>query len=328
MITDSQKEKGWTEKEGFFFVVVRDEDGDVRRLEPKVKRIVTIALVAFIALITIPQTCTTIHPNEVGVVKTMGKISHTLERGSGLNFKAPFVQKVTKLDMSPVTYETTVEWNGKDAALTLDKQSIGYTIAIVYRFRDDAIIDYVTNFTESSLKRQFNSNAATCLKANIGQYKIDELTSNQLSIADQTKATLISKCSNIPIDIVSVNVSNWDWSPEFDKMIQDTMNATQKEKTAKAQVEIEKANAQVEVAKAQAHLEAERANAEAEVVKAQGEAEAMKVKNAAIRADKDIQTLTWKHEEEMLRLQKWNGKEPGSDANVITPNYSGYRLDK
>ena len=51
-------------------------------------------------------------------------------------------------------------------------------------------------------------------------------------------------------------------------------------------------------------------------------------KNKAIAANYAIQQSAWKHEETMARLEKWNGKMPGADANTITPNFSGINLSK
>lgn len=288
-----------------------------------IKKLIIPGIVLLVAIITIPQCCTMVQPNQVGVVKTMGKIDRTLARGSGINFKAPFVQEVVKLDMSPVTYDLSYSY-GNDAAVTKDMQSVGLDATLVYKFKEDAIIDYVTNFTRDSLQNRFKSNTKAAVKAVIGGYTIYDLTSATLEISQKVQATLSSMCEDMPIEIVSVNVSNWDWSQEFDKMIQDTMNATQREKTAKAEVQIAEAQAQKQVAEAKAKLEAEKLLAEAKKVEAVGEAEAMRVKNAAIRADRDIQMLTWNHDEAMKRLEKWNGIEPGSNATelIVTPQYS------
>lgn len=285
-------------------------------------------LAGIILLIVLPQSCTVVHPNEVGIVKTMGRISHQLDRGSGLNFKAPFVQSVTKLSMSPQVYETTIDYKDDAASVTSDTQSVGYTINIVYRYAESGIEDYVTNFTKESLERQFKSNVATSINATVGKYTIYDLYGNLLEISEKTKENLVPLCKRLPIEIESVNVKSWNWSSEFDKRINETVEAIQKEKTAKANVEIERAAAQVEVAKAEASLQAEKLNAEAKKVKADAEAYEMKTKNAAIRADRDIQTLTWEHEEKMKFYEKWNGIEPGANAQIITPNYSGLNLEK
>ena len=61
---------------------------------------------------------------------------------------------------------------------------------------------------------------------------------------------------------------------------------------------------------------------------AEAEAKAITAKNKAIAANYAIQQSAWKHEETMARLEKWNGKMPGAEANTITPNFSGINLSK
>ncbi len=289
--------------------------------------VVAVVVLALIA-ITVPQCCTIIEPNEVGVVKTMGKIDHELERGSGFNLKAPFVQSVVKLDMSPRTYNMNFSF-GSDSAVTKDMQSVGLSATLVYKFSEDGIMNYVTNFTQSTLESRFKSNTQAAVKAVVGKYSIYDLTSSTIEIADEVKRSVSAMSADMPIEITSVNISNWDWSAEFDKMIQDTMNATQREKTAKAEVAIAEASAQKEVAEAKAKLEAERLNAEAVKVKADAEAEAMRIKNNAIKETLQMQRETWEHEEKMAYYERWDGRLEGASASsfIVTPNYSGLKID-
>lgn len=292
------------------------------------KKIVPLITAGILAVIILPNCCTTVQPNEVAIVKTMGKITKQLERGSGFNFKIPFVQSVTKLDMSPVNYEMHFSI-GSDSAITADMQSVGLDATLVYRFAENGIMNYVTNFTRSSLEKRFHSNTNTCVKDIIGKYSIYDLTSSTIEISAKVQENLVNKCSDMPIEIVSVNISNWDWSSEFDRMIQDTMNATQKEKTAKAEVAIAEATAQKQVAEAKAELEAEKLKAEAKKVKADADAYEMKTKNAAIQATLQTQRETWEHEEKMKYYEKWDGHLEGASAQqfIVTPNYSGLKIE-
>ncbi len=292
-----------------------------------VRKIIPGLVVVLAILIVLPNCGTTVQPNEVAVIKTMGKITKQLARGSGFSFKIPFMQTVTKLDMSPVNYEMHFSI-GSDSAVTADMQSVGLDSTLVYRFTEDGIMNYVTNFTKDSLEKRFRSNTNTCVKDIIGKYSIYDLTSSTIEISAKVQENLTAKCADMPIEIVSVNISNWDWSQEFDRMIQDTMNATQKEKTAKANVAIAEAEAQKQVAEAKAKLEAEKLNAEAMKVKADAEAYEMRTKNAAIQATLATQRETWGHEEKMKYYEKWDGHLEGASASnfIVTPNYSGLNV--
>ena len=99
----------------------------------------------------------------------------------------------------------------------------------------------------------------------------------------------------------------------------------------------EAANAQKKVAQAEAEKNAAAQTAEAELIKAQKEAEAQLVKAQKeaearkVRADaiayenqRIVQNLSvmqaqWKHEEEMARLEKWDGVQVSSQS-IYVPN--------
>lgn len=84
---------------------------------------------------------------------------------------------------------------------------------------------------------------------------------------------MVKKCANMPIVIQDVNISNWDWTTDFDNQIKETMVKTQKEKTAKADVEIEMAINEKKVVAAQAQLQADPATYRNALNKAENELE-------------------------------------------------------
>ena len=305
--------------------------------------IIIAAIVAVFALLLGSFTC--IEPTEVGVVKTTGSISGTIPRGNGYTFKIPFFQSITTIPLDPQKDDFTYEV-GDDGAITKDMQTVGVSTSIIYVFNEDEAENFVRNYTISSMENFFKSNMKTSLKIVIGKYSIYDLTKETDKIADEVKKLMEKKCAKFPITIQDVNISNWDWTGDFDNQIKETMIKTQKEKTAKADVEIEKANNEKKVVAARAQLQADSATylnalnkaqneleiakkkAEAVVVAAEAEAKAMIAKNKAIAANYAIQQSAWKHEETMARLEKWNGKFPGSEANTITPNFSGINMSR
>ena len=308
------------------------------------KIIILIAGIAFF-LLALLGSFTNVEPNEVAVVKTAGKISGTIERGNGLTFKVPFLQSITSIELSPQKDDFVYEV-GDDGAITKDMQTVGVSTSIIYVYNEKKAEDFVRNYTKSSLENFFKSNMKTSLKVVIGKYSIYDLTKETDRISDEVKKLMEKKCANMPITIQDVNITNWDWTDDFDNQIKETMIKTQKEKTAKADVEIERAVNEKKVVAQQAQLRADSAtyrnalnkaeneleiakkNAEALIVAANAEAKAITAKNKAIAANYAIQQSAWKHEETMARLEKWNGKMPGADANTITPNFSGINLSK
>ena len=200
--------------------------------------IIIAAIVLF--LLALLGSFTNVEPNEVAVVKTAGKISGTIERGNGLTFKVPFLQSITSIELSPQKDDFVYEV-GDDGAITKDMQTVGVSTSIIYVYNEKQAEDFVRNYTKSSLENFFKSNMKTSLKVVIGKYSIYDLTKETDRISDEVKKLMEKKCANMPITIQDVNITNWDWTDDFDNQIKETMIKTQKEKTAKADVEIERA---------------------------------------------------------------------------------------
>lgn len=298
-------------------------------IKRKVSTYIFAAVIAVALLAAVFNSFTIIDPNEVGVVKTMGKISRTLERGSGLNGKLPFVQTVTKLDMSPKQTEIVFSV-GTDGAISKDMQTIGVNCTLIYTFNESGIITYVTDYTENSLNEMFKSNTRTAIKEIIGKYSVYDLTSSTEVISGQIKERLASMCGNMPITISQVNVANWDWSEDFDRQIKETMQTTQKVKQAEQEALVAEQIAQKQVKEAEAKKKADVIAATAKLEVAEKEAEAIKIaaeaeayKNSLIVQNLAVMRAQWEHEEEMKRLEKWNGQYVPTNNYGPIPVQSG-----
>jgi len=286
-------------------------------------KLMSFALICTMAVIMTSCACTTIEPTEVGVIKNLGTIETTLERGSG--FTCYGIWKSSEvIDLTPQTMEVTFSV-GDDGAITKDMQTIGCTTIFIYEFKDDveSVTDFFTNYTKRSLYNVMTTNLKSTLKEVIGKYTIYELTGATEKISQDVKAVMDIKCAKFPINISQINVNNWDWSEDFDKQIQETMKKTQQEKTALAEVAIAEANAQKDVKVAEANKKAALLQAEARLEVAKKDAESDKVRADADYYVKQKMSMTlgtnerqWKHDETMKFLETWDGKMPGAAATT------------
>lgn len=222
------------------------------------------AIIGMIALIVVLGTYTVVEPNEIVVIKKLGKIDRVIPRNSGVCGKFPFIETAIDIKLTPQQMNMAFSV-GDDGAITKDMQTIGMQVAIVYNFKSDeaSARNYVENYTSSSLENLFQTNVKSTIKEVIGKYSIYELTANTDQISKQVWNEMNSKCVKLPLEITQLNVNNWDWSSEFDKQIQETMKRTQMEKTAKADVAIAEASAQKQVKEAEAKKQAALLTAEA-----------------------------------------------------------------
>lgn len=258
-------------------------------------------------------------PSERGVKVTLGKASDEV-LGPGFYFKLPFFTEVREFELQPKTYEVkfSVDENG---AVTKDMQTVGATVSVRYFYDETRIIDIVKRYANDAIiESAMRDNIKASLKETTGKFSIYELVEKQNEITKAVSAAILDRMHEYPIAIAQTTITNWDWSDDFDKQIKATANRTQQVKQAEQEANIAAAQAQKLVKEAEAKKQAAQLDAEAQLAKATGEANSQKVKADAelyaaqqLAKAKDMKMSEWRHEEEMKRLEKWDGR------NV--PNY-------
>lgn len=276
--------------------------------------------VAFVfALIVLFNSFTIVGPSERGVKVTLGTVDDVVYQ-PGIVWKAPFVTEVRRFILQPKTYEFTFEV-GDNGAITKDMQTVGATVSVRYTYDENRILDIVKRYANDAIiESAMRDNIKASLKETTGKYSIYSLVDDQRNITNEVSSAILSRMSEFPIAIAQTTITNWDWSDDFDKQIKATANRTQQVKQAEQEANIAAAQAQKMVKEAEARKQAAQLDAEAEVAKAKGLADAQKIKADAemyaaqqLAKQKDMKNSEWRHEEEMLRLSRWDGR------NV--PNY-------
>ena len=176
------------------------------------------------------------------------------------------------------------------------------------------------------------------VKEVIGHYTAQEVIENQSKVSSEVKDAMVIKMKDKPINITMVTISNYAWSAEYDKMINETMVKKQQVKQAEQEVQITELNAQKQVKEAEAQKQKTEIEAEAALIKTQKEAEAefVKVQKEAeanlVRAEKEaeakrieadalayyydqlaknieVQTTLTELEIDAERAERWDGRE-------------------
>lgn len=282
-------------------------------------RIVLWIVAALLAFIVISSCYTIIGPSERGVKVTLGEVENTVYQ-PGVVWTMPFVTTVKTFKLEPRTYEESFNV-GNDGAITKDMQTVGATVSVRYTYEESRILDIVTKYADDDIiASAMRDNIKASLKETTGRYSIYELVEQQNKITNEVAAAILDRMRDYPIAISQTTITNWDWSDDFDKQIKETANRTQQVKQAEQEANIAAAQAQKKVKEAEANKQAAELEAEAEVARAKGLADAIKIRAdadmyaaAQLAKAKDMKVQEWKHEEEMKRLEKWDGR------NV--PNY-------
>jgi regulator of protease activity HflC (stomatin/prohibitin superfamily) len=273
------------------------------QIKAMVKKAVLWAAGGVFALIVMFSAFFTIKSTERGVLSTFGKVEKVLQ--PGLHAKIPFVQSVEKYTLVPQEYRLVVPVNGDAAALSKDNQSLGYTAVIQYQYNENEILKIARQWSRDRLVENIKNEFIFATKSAVAAYSSSDVASNQLPIAANIKKICIDyfTSTNVPVVITNTTIDSWDWSDDFDTMIKETMKKQQEVKQKEAEVEIATQEAQKTVVSAQAALDAAKLTAESTRVTADAEA----YKNRQISQNAAQQQAQWKHEEEMARLEKWDG---------------------
>lgn len=255
----------------------------------KIRNAVIIAVAVLVVLITVVNCFTIVDAGHTGVVVTLGKVNEGVLQ-EGMHFKAPFVQKVVKIDNRIVKLEVDTE------AFSKDLQTVATTLAINYRVDTAKSYSIYKNIGANYESVLVAPAVNEVLKAITAKYTAEESVTNRSLISDGLIQGLNEKLNNIGLYVADVNIINFDFSEAFIAAIE------------------EKQVAQQQLLKAETEKQTAITNAEAEAettrIKAEAEADA----NNKIKASLNEDIIRSKF------YEKWDGKLPqamGSDS-VIT----------
>lgn len=282
--------------------------------EFKIKHAV-FAIVVIAGLLTALGTFEVIRPDERGVKVTLGEVS-TSDYGPGVQIKMPFVSHFETVSTQPITNEVVIEVGAK-GAVSADNQTIGLTSTVAWIYDITKVHTLVTKYPNRSvLESLVNNTTYEALKAEIGRYTIFDLAKNAGKIAADAKAAAATKLKDYPVIVTQVNLTNWDWSEDFDAQIKATMNAQQQVAKAKAEADrIEQtsraasiqaeAGAKATVATAEGALKAAELHAQAKRAEGQGISDY----NKLIAQNLDTELKFRQLEIDKIRAARWDGRQ-------------------
>lgn len=255
----------------------------MKKLEFSKKTIIIVLAILFV-LIIIKGLFFTIPTGYVGIKTRFGKAQEGVI-GEGLNFKLPFVENIIKIDCRTKKIEVMSE------ASTKDLQTVTTSIAVNYN---------VNKETANKLYREIGIEYENIIitpailesiKSSMAKYTAEELITKRGEVSNQIQTTLIDKISDRGFLVTEFNITNLDFSPEYDQAIEA------------------KAVKQQEVVTAQAELERQQIQNEQEISIAEKDARVMELQNAQITEN----TLKLRRLEVMQNfVNKWNGQLPST----------------
>jgi len=230
------------------------------------KGLIKWAVIIIIAAILIFNSFYTINEQEAAVVTTFGIASASTE--SGLHFKIPFVQQVTKVDTTikgfPIGYDAHTNNSIEDESLmiTSDFNFVNVDFYVEYRVTDPVKALYASENYEAVLK----TIAQSSIRAEIGSYPVDSvITTGKSEIQANIKEKISRHLEQHDIGITLINITIQDAEPPTAEVLEAFMN-----------VESAKQGAETAVNNANKYRNEQIPAAEAEVDKVLKEAESTK----------------------------------------------------
>lgn len=265
-------------KKHFFYT---ESNGDVE--EVYAGRVIIVVLLALIGLISTIISPDIIGAGQVGIVTRFGEINRVSE--SGLNFHIPFIESVTKMETRVQKQEV------KTDAATKDLQEVNGSLAVNFSITNESALaiykELGTNYADTVITPILHES----FKQGVSGYTAEQLMANRTEVKVAIQGMLEERLAGYGIAVVDANITDLNFSAEFNAAIE------------------QKAVAQQEVEKAKQELEKVKIESESKIEAARAEAEAQRLQQ---------QTLT-KEMIQKMWVEKWDGHLPevSTDAGVI-----------
>jgi regulator of protease activity HflC (stomatin/prohibitin superfamily) len=293
---------------------------DIKKL---IKSVIIAAIAIAVIIILNPASC--VGATERGIRYAFNKPSETI-LPPGIHFHIPLAGAIKTWSIVPSKLAVDIPIDSA-GAISKDNQIIGVRLVIYWQYDEDQIYTIATRYSEKAIENLLASEVNSAMKTVIGTYTIFDLAANQSVIGNQVSQLIQSHVKDRPIEISQLNISNFDWSPDFDKQINATMEAAQRVRQAEQQANIAEqenrrlaieaeAKAKAQIAKAEGDLKEAELNAQARIVLASAERDAKIAEgegvqryNQLIAQNLQTEIRIRELEIELERAKRWNGVE-------------------
>lgn len=266
-----------------------------------------------------------IDEGERAVVTRLGTITDTWN--PGIHVKMPLVDKVTRYNVR--LQKTTFGRLGDDdvsnqenlSAYSNDNQIItSYRLSVTWAYDPNRIEEAYKLFgSDESSNSVFYTVVAPLVqqtsKVIFGQFTSTTIIQERARLDESLDNALKEQLAKYPINVISVQIENVDFSKTFEQTIELTAQKKQEVEKAKNELRMVEISAQQKVAQAEADNKAVKLRADAKAyeisVQAKAEAEAIKVKAEALKANRELIDLTV--------AEKWDGKLPTTSLGNSVP---------
>lgn len=207
--------------------------------EKKVIKKMILGILSVFAIITFFCSYVTIKQGEVGVVTRFGRATGR-EMSAGFNWKAPFIESVTRMD----TKIKRVDANA--GAGTKDLQTVNTSVVLNYHIQSADASDIFSQLGDDDMlyDKVIFPAIQEIVKSVFSQYKAEELLTKREEVKSFIDARISERLLPYWVHIDDVSLTDITFSEEFDSAIESKQVAEQVSQKALYEVETAKAEAE------------------------------------------------------------------------------------
>ncbi|MFH0849885.1 MAG: SPFH domain-containing protein [Candidatus Bathyarchaeota archaeon] len=259
--------------------------------------LVALAIIAVVGLAVLTQVTVRVPAGYRGVLLTFGKVEETI-LPEGLSFKMPFTQSVVFMNVQLQKAESV------EATVTKDLQEVSATVVVNFRLNPGLVNEIYQDLREDYVSRVIEPNIEESLKATTAFFRAEELITKRAEVKATFDDILGERLSIFNIDVVSVSLTDFQFSKTFSDAIEAKVVAEQDALQAKNKLEQIRYEAQQLIIQAEAQKNAT-------IARALGDAQANIIEaNATAEAIRRITEQMTDEYALFLWLNQWDGKLP------------------
>lgn len=198
-------------------------------------------------------------PSERGLKMTLGTLNETVY-GEGIHWKIPLLDTIKYADLH------IDKADGDARSASKDLQNIETKISVNYQINEISILNLFRTIGVDHMKIEDTLLAPAIqesVKSATAKYTAEELITKREVVRSDIENALKEKVTKYGVNIIQVNIVNFEFSKSFDASIEAKVKAEQDALAQKNKLEQVKYEAQQQI---------ERAKAEAETIRIQAEA--------------------------------------------------------
>jgi regulator of protease activity HflC (stomatin/prohibitin superfamily) len=204
--------------------------------------------------------------------------------------KWPFMESVVKMSVRVQKSTTRTE------AASRDLQAVHTTIVLNFSLKPEKVGEVYTTLRTGYEETVIEPIVKEAFKSASARFTAEELISKREAIKNEVREYLRNRMHPFGIDIVELSITDFEFSPEFNRAIEQKQTAEQL------------------ALKAKRDLDRIKIEAEQKVATARAEAEALRIQRQAVSAE--LVRLR-EVEAQMKAIEKWDGRLPNVTGGAV-----------